>query len=55
MDFPLENLEIWVNTGEYSHPIETVTYPPFTKGTYMFSTIPTKKKNSAFKLDLCNC
>ena len=23
----------WVNLREYSHPIQTATYPPFTKGT----------------------
>ena len=37
MAFPPESLEIWVDTREYSHPIETATYPPFTKGTSMFA------------------
>ena len=33
MAFSSENLEIWVDSREYSHPIQTATYPPFTKGT----------------------
>ena len=28
------NLEIWVDSREYSRPIQTATYPPFTKGTW---------------------
>ena len=35
MAFPPENLEIWVDSREYSHPIQTATYPPFTKGTWL--------------------
>ena len=34
MAFSPENLEIWVDSREYSRPIQTATYPPFTKGTY---------------------
>ena len=33
MGFPPENLEIRVDSREYSRPIQTATYPPFTKGT----------------------
>ena len=29
-------LEIWVKSRKYSHPIQTATYPPFTKGTSMW-------------------
>ena len=32
MVFPLENLEIWVDLRQYSRPIQTTTYPLFTKG-----------------------
>ena len=32
MAFSSENLEIWVNLHEYSRPIQTATYPLFTKG-----------------------
>ena len=28
-----EKLKIWVESHEYSRPIQTATYPPFTKGT----------------------
>ena len=35
MAFSPENLEIWVTSREYSGPIETAAYPPFTKGTTM--------------------
>ena len=31
--FPPENLEIWVDSPEYSRPIQMATYPPFTNGT----------------------
>ena len=34
MVFSPENLEIWVDSREYSRPIQTATYPPFTKGTH---------------------
>ena len=34
MAFSPENLKIWVDAREYSRPIQTATYPPFTKGTY---------------------
>ena len=34
-----ENLEIWVNWREYSRPIQTATYPPFTKGTYPMASV----------------
>ena len=33
MAFSSENLEIWVDSRKYSRPIQTATYPPFTKGT----------------------
>ena len=31
MAFSPENPKIWVDSREYSHPIQTATYPPFTK------------------------
>ena len=33
MAFSSENLEICLNLREYSRPIPTASYPPFTKGT----------------------
>ena len=33
MAFSPKNLDICVDFNEYSHPIQTTTYPPFTKGT----------------------
>ena len=35
MAFSPENLKIWVNSREIHAFIQTATYPPFTKGTYV--------------------
>ena len=35
MVFSSENLEIWGDSRDYSHPIPTATCPPFTKGTQL--------------------
>ena len=40
MAFPPENLEIWVNSRKYSRRIQTATYPPFTKGTFLLGFGP---------------
>ena len=33
MAFSPDNLKFWVDSREYSRPIQKATYPPFTKGT----------------------
>ena len=35
MAFPPENLKIWVNSREIHAFIQTATYPPFTKDTFL--------------------
>ena len=50
--FPPKTSKIGVNSREIHAFIQTATQPPFRKGTYMFSTIPTEKNNTVFKLDL---
>ena len=40
MAFSPQNLEISVDSREYSHPIQTATYPPFTKGTCIHGVLP---------------
>ena len=35
MVFSPENLEIWINSREYSRPIPTAIYPPFMKFTHV--------------------
>ena len=36
---PPKNLEIRVDSREFSRPIQTATYPPFTKGTWWFPMV----------------
>ena len=46
MAFSPENLEIWVDSREYPRPIQTASYPPFTKG---------KKALGLFSHACCAC
>ena len=38
MAYSPENLEFWVNSREYSRPIQRASYPPFKKGTSILHT-----------------
>ena len=39
MAFSPETLKCWVDSREYSRPIQTATYPPFTNGTILLVSV----------------